>query len=160
MGAEKSTDFHYELLTEPQGGVSTSHLSSERKFEVLKSAPELEVAHYKPGECILPAGVAPLSAVLITHGYAVWDVPGCPHRLGPGAVMGMAEGLSHLPLRYELRSEGDVEARLLSILDIEMAMEKSPPKLRGIFRLSLERILGDRFFQSRRETMFLDEKAR
>jgi hypothetical protein len=73
--------------------------------------------------------------------------------------MGMAEGLSHLPMRYELRADAQVEARLLSILDIEMAMEKSPPKLRGIFRLSLERILGERFFKARRENMFLDEKA-
>lgn len=151
----------FEIESRPfqaEGAAGDILSGSERKFAILRDARELEAADFNAGSVVLPAGLAPLTAVLIVEGYALWNVPGEPHRLGPGAVMGIAEGLAHLPMRAEVIAETALKARLLSIIDIEMALEKSPTKLPGIMRLSLERILGDRFFQARQGNMFLSHK--
>ncbi|MFM1826812.1 MAG: hypothetical protein RLY67_193, partial [Pseudomonadota bacterium] len=114
-----------------------------------------EQISFPVGSLISRAGQVPLDGVLITQGFASVVVNGVTHRLGPGSVIGVAEGLAELPLLHTYHAETPVEARVLPILDIEVAMEKSPPRLRGIFKLSLERILGERFFQVRNGNLFM-----
>lgn len=128
--------------------------SSERKYVLLQSSPDLQAEHFSSGSVLIKAGEVPMTAYMVTKGTVELQTSGAPHLLGPGAVLGMAEGLAHLPLLHSAVASTDVEVQALSVVDVEMSLERSSPKLRGILQLSIERILGDRFFASRVDSAF------
>ncbi|MFM1827577.1 MAG: hypothetical protein RLY67_958 [Pseudomonadota bacterium] len=128
--------------------------SSERKYVLLQSSTDLQAEQFSMGSALIKEGEVPLTAYMVTKGTIELRTPGSPHLLGPGAVVGMAEGLANLPVLYGAYALTDVEVQALSVVDVEMSLERSSPKLRGILQLSIERILGDRFFASRVDSVF------
>jgi hypothetical protein len=123
--------------------------SSERKFLSLWGSSELEDASYAAGELVLKRGVVPVSALLVMDGVLVWESSGgTKHIFGPGSVVGMAEGLAGLALSGDITAETLSHVKLLNLLDFEMELEKTPAQLSSLFRISIERILGERFYGS------------
>jgi CRP-like cAMP-binding protein len=134
--------FGLDLSRVEHESLPNSDLSSgERKMKALMAVPELRRAIFQPDEPILQRGEIPLEGVLITRGEAAAVVSGLLHRFGPGSVLGLAEGLVHQPLRHLFQANTVVEALCLSVVELEVAIERSPPQLRGIFSLVIERVL-------------------
>lgn len=152
---------HYALDAPRLLGLKPNHpglSASERKYVLVQSSSDLQAEHFLAGAVLINAGEVPLMAYMVTKGTVELRVPGAPHFLGPGAVLGMAEGLAHLPVLHSAVASTDVEVQALPVVDVEMSLERSSPKLRGILQLSIERILGDRFFASRVDSVFSTER--
>jgi len=77
---------------------------------------------------------------------------GCKPNLqmvGPGAVLGLAEGLAQTPITFEVSAVSVLEVAEISIVDLERALGHSGKVLQAVARLAMERILHDRAFGGR-----------
>jgi hypothetical protein len=61
--------------------------------------------------------------------------------LGPGATIGLAEGLCDLPLRYHYTAASVVNVKIIPIPNAIREIERANPGLKGICRLTVQRIL-------------------
>jgi hypothetical protein len=119
--------------------------SDERKFLSLMHAGELRSRIFAQDELIFEANKPVTQALLILEGQALWDVTDRPCLLGPGSVLGLAEGLAGLRHLYNLRAVSQVRAKTLAISDLMADLESVNAGIKGLFRVTAERILESRF---------------
>jgi len=119
--------------------------SDERKFLSLMHAGELKSRIFAQDEVIFEANKPVTEAILILDGEALWEVSEQPCKLGPGAVLGLAEGLAGLRHLYNLRALTQVRAKALSLSKLVADLESANAGIKGLFRVTAERILEGRF---------------
>jgi CRP-like cAMP-binding protein len=119
--------------------------SDERKFLSLMHAGELRSRIFAQDELIFEANKPAIQALLILEGEALWEVSEQPCKLGPGSVVGLAEGLAGLRHLYNLRAISQVRAKTLTLSELVADLESANAGIKGLFRVTLERILESRF---------------
>ncbi len=111
--------------------------SDERKFLSLMHAGELRSRIFAQDELIFEANKPAIQAVLILEGEALWEVSEQPCKLGPGSVVGLAEGLAGLRHLYNLRAISQVRAETLALLELVADLESANAGIKGLFRVTL-----------------------
>lgn len=123
--------------------------SSERKFASLCGATELEIKRYESGTVVLSSGVVPVAGLLVIEGMLSWKPPGeAKHLLGPGSVVGLAEGLAGAEMLDEITAETQAVVKEMPLFELQLGLEKTPNQLQSLFRVTIERILDDRFYSA------------
>ena len=75
-------------------------MSSQERLFLKYGHPKLKIGVFDVGIEILKKGDVPLSAYAITMGSVVCHDDEHEYILGPGSVIGLAEGLAERPLNY------------------------------------------------------------
>jgi hypothetical protein len=119
--------------------------SDERKFLSLMHAGALQSRIFAQDEIIFEANKPVTQALLILEGEALWKVSEQPCKLGPGSVLGLAEGLAGLRHLYSLCALTQVRAKTLALSELLADLESANAGIKGLFRVTLERILEGRF---------------
>lgn len=101
------------------------------------------------GKVLFKAQDIPLHAFLLLKGVVRIDCKPNPQMVGPGAVLGLAEGLAQTPILFEVSAVTGLEVAEISIVDLERGLGHSGKVLQGVARLAMERILHDRAFGGR-----------
>ena len=64
------------------------------------------------------------------------------YRLGPGSVIGLAEGLAHLPYSMTVVTVSKVQVRLFAMHKINALLDRTPNAFKSIMRTTVMRTLG------------------
>jgi CRP-like cAMP-binding protein len=64
------------------------------------------------------------------------------YRIGPGSVIGLAEGLAGLPYSMTVVAVSAVQVRLIAMHKVDVLLPKMPAGLRGILRSAVMRTLA------------------
>lgn len=130
------------------GGDLAVKSSSQVKFNDLVTALSSRSQNVALGTVLFNAQDVPLHAFLILKGIVRIDCRPNPQMVGPGAVLGLAEGLAQVAISFEVSAVTSLEVAEISIVDVERDFGHSGMVLQGIARLAMERILHDRAFGS------------
>ncbi|NDH52530.1 MAG: cyclic nucleotide-binding domain-containing protein [Betaproteobacteria bacterium] len=116
--------------------------SQDRLFFCLWANPTLRSAHFADGAEIARRG----GHVLVAHVVIVGEMKASDGKyifdLGPGAVIGLAEGLAEVPQRLTVTAITPVETHVIPFRDAQYQLTNVNPGLRGIFRSSTARTLA------------------
>ena len=82
------------------------------------------------------------AAYFIVSGHLLGIDGDTIYRLGPGSVIGLAEGLGGLPYTMTVVAVDAVQARLVSMHKVDVLLPKMPAGLRGILRSAVMRTLA------------------
>ena len=163
MSEERKVDAGFEVATEKlhtlgmvdpyckrslelyASGVLTSE---ERLYFVLLGSAKLNSAPFTANKFIATKGQPVGAAYFIVHGHLLGVDGDKLYRLGPGSVIGLAEGLAGLPYSMSVVTVGAVETRVIPVHQIASMLAKMPAGLRGIVRTVVMRTLGVDFMPS------------
>lgn len=116
--------------------------SQERLFFSLWASRLLNDGVFKIGEMLTYKGEIVVNAHIIISGELDADNGSQQFTLGPGSVLGLAEGLAHLPYSMSVRAKTVVTTRILRLEKIDREIPKMNAGLRGICRGAVIRTLG------------------
>ncbi len=141
-------------VQDPGKGSSVGHgsqapSSSQVKFNDLMKALSGQSHSIEAGTVLFNAQDIPLHAFLLLEGVIRLDCRPSPQMVGPGAVIGLAEGLAQTSISFEASAATRLEVVEISVVDIERAFGHAGKTLQGIARLAMERVLHDRIFGNR-----------
>jgi CRP-like cAMP-binding protein len=115
--------------------------ANERLYFSLWGSAELSTSLIRAKTCFAHQGEAVSSAYFVIKG-AVLGVKGEEiYRLGPGSVIGLAEGVGGLPHDMDAIAVDDVQVRVFPIYEISRLVKKLPSGLKGILRSTVMRTL-------------------
>ena len=119
----------------------------QRLFFQVWASQVLQVGVFGPGNTLTKAGEIPVYGYVITSGEAR-RLPISEDSeeliLGPGSVLGLAEGLAEIPPIYTVEAISSVNCKVIPI-DVAVAdIQRLNPGMKGICRFTLGRILNGR----------------
>jgi hypothetical protein len=128
--------------TEVNPTQDTDRLSSEEHlFCRLWSSDMLRSQIFNKGALLMDRGQIVTDALVIFQGQAVATCLDTEFHLGPGAVVGLAEGLSGTPSRWRVTSDAVVHTRSIPIALAHEELQKTHPGLRSLCQVTVSRIL-------------------
>jgi hypothetical protein len=116
--------------------------SQERLFFSLWASRLLNDGVFKIGEMLTHKGEIVVNAHIIISGELDADNGAKRFTLGPGSVLGLAEGLAHLPYSMTVMAKTVVTTRILRLDKIDREIPKMNAGIRGICRGAVMRTLG------------------
>ena len=116
--------------------------SQERLFFKVWASEKLKIGVFDKGITMLKKGEVPLSAYAITLGTVECEDEEHDYVLGPGSVIGLAEGLAEEPLRYTYTVKEFVNCKIIPITNAIRELQMTNTGLKGVCRMTLQRILG------------------
>jgi len=116
--------------------------SQERLFFSLWASRLLNDGVFKIGEILTHKGEVVVNAHIIISGELDADNGARRFTLGPGSVLGLAEGLAHLPYGMTVMAKTVVTTRILRLDKIDREIPKMNAGIRGICRGAVMRTLG------------------
>ncbi len=116
--------------------------SEDRLYYQLVSDLALETSVFKPGTVLCEFGQPVGNAYVVRQGEIEVRTEGLLHRVGPGAVLGLAAGLANLPHNMGATALTVVTASVIPVHKALKAISGSHPGLRGINRNTVMRILN------------------
>ena len=116
--------------------------SQERLFYRVWADDQLKLGVFEPGKVIQKKGEVPGLAFVITMGEAVTYDNDHEYQLGPGSVIGLAEGLCEEKSRYEYKAKDVVNCKIIQLPSAMRELQLTNTGLKGICRMTLQRILG------------------
>ncbi len=116
--------------------------SQERLYFSLWGASQLESSFIEARARLCTAGDAVRSAWFIVKGEALGLRDGAVYRLGPGSVIGLAEGLAGRGFSMTVVAVGDCQLRVFPMGTITALVRVMPAGLRGILRSAMMRTLA------------------
>lgn len=116
--------------------------SDERLYLSLWGSPLLSSITFEPKRKIIAAGEPIAQAYLIVSGTLVGTQGDDIYRFGPGAVLGLAEGVNNLPCKYSVITVSAVQARVISLHRIDSIAAKLPLEVRSILQTIIKRTLA------------------
>jgi CRP-like cAMP-binding protein len=122
--------------------------SEERLYFVLLSSATLNSAPFTANKSIVTKGQPVGAAYFVVRGQLLGVDGDKLYRLGPGSVIGLAEGLAGLPYSMSAVTVSTVETRVIPVHQIASMLGKMPAALRGIVRTVVMRTLGLDFMPS------------
>ncbi|MFM8863510.1 MAG: cyclic nucleotide-binding domain-containing protein [Limnohabitans sp.] len=131
------------LLTEIYNTGDTKGLSSEGlMFLKLQASDKLKTSAQPAGERLATAGEDNFaSAYIVVEGHVDAESPQYRYSLGPGSVLGLAEGLTDAALTWTLTAQDHVTVMEIPIDKALRGLEHANPGIRGIVRYTADRIL-------------------
>lgn len=116
--------------------------SNERLYFTLWGSSELNTSLFAPKSRIATAGQAVVSAYFIINGSALGVQGEQIYRLGPGSVIGLAEGIGGLNYSMTVVAVSTVQVRVFPLYVISKLVKNMPPGLRGILKSTVVRTLN------------------
>ncbi|MEY2776268.1 MAG: hypothetical protein RLY30_366 [Pseudomonadota bacterium] len=116
--------------------------SEERLYTKIWSSNLLKTGFFTRGEVILTRGAPIREAHVIIQGQVVVDQGDRAVLMGPGCVLGLAEGLAGLPSRWTATADGLLNTRLIPIERARDELYAAQDALRSICRVTISRIVG------------------
>ncbi len=116
--------------------------SQERLFYRVWANEDLKLGVFEPGQVIQKKDQVPGAAFIIALGEAISKDEKHEYQLGPGSVIGLAEGLCEEKSRYEYKAKNVVNCKIIQLPSAMREMQLTNTGLKGICRMTLERILG------------------
>ena len=107
----------------------------------------LQVGVFGSGHSLTKAGEVPVYGYVITSGEArrmPSDENADEVILGPGSVLGLAEGLAEIPAIHTVEAISSVNCKVIPIDVAAADIERLNPGMKGICRFTLGRILNGR----------------
>tara|TARA_E500000178_G_C17036221_1_gene763503 strand:+ start:5465 stop:5953 length:489 start_codon:yes stop_codon:yes gene_type:complete len=117
--------------------------SQERLFFKVWADEDLKLGVFEKGQLLLKKGEVPGLAFVITLGQVETSDDKHEYILGPGSVVGLAEGLAEEPCRYEFRAMEFVNCKIIPMPRAMREMQLTNTGLKGICRMTMQRILGE-----------------
>lgn len=116
--------------------------SDERLYLSLWGSPLLSSITFEPKRKIITAGETIEQAYLIVSGTLVGTQGDDIYRFGPGAVLGLAEGVINQPSKYSVITVSAVQARVIPLHRIDSIVAKLPLEVRSIMQTVIKRTLA------------------
>lgn len=116
----------------------------QRLLYKIWASPALSTVVFKPGQVILHAGEVPHAAYVVLSGQVSVQHEGRDFLLGPGSVIGLAEGLCDLTSQHAYHAVQVVNCKEIPLDAAGREVSRVNSGLRGVFRLTLQKILADR----------------
>lgn len=131
------------LLTEIYNTGDNKGLSSEGlMFLKLQASDKLRTSVTQAGESLASIYEDNFaSAFIVVDGHVEADSETCRYNLGPGSVLGLAEGLTDSPLGWSLKALDSVTLMNIPIDKALRGLDHANPGIRGIVRYTADRIL-------------------
>ena len=117
--------------------------AAERLFYQVWTSEGFKTVVFRKGQWMGHADDIPAAAYVVTSGDVLAKGPWGSGQLGPGGVIGLAEGLCDQPLQESFQALGVVNAKLIPIDSAIRELQRIKPSLRGAFRITISKILGD-----------------
>ncbi len=119
-----------------------SMTSQERLFFKIWASDELKLGVFEKGQVVIKKGETPGLAYAVTLGEIETSDSDNHYNLGPGSVIGLAEGLAEVPSKYEYRVKEFVNCKIIPLPRAMREMQLTNTGLKGICRMTIQRILG------------------
>ncbi len=116
--------------------------SDERLYLSLWGSALLSSISFEPKRRIIAVGETVEQAYLVVSGTLVATQGDDIYRLGPGAVLGLAEGVINQPSKYSVISVTAVQARVIPLHRIDAIVAKLPLEVRSILQTVIKRTLA------------------
>ncbi len=116
--------------------------SDERLYLSLWGSPLLSSITFEPKRKIITAGETIEQAYLIVSGTLVGTQGDDVYRFGPGAVLGLAEGVINQPSKFSVITATAVQARVIPLHRIDSIVAKLPLEVRSITQTIIKRTLA------------------
>lgn len=116
-------------------------VSNERLYFTLWGCADLNMSLFEPHTRICSAGEAAETGFFIISGSALGIQGTHIYRLGPGSVIGLAEGIGGLGYAMTVVSVCAVQVRVIPMHSINVTLQTMSPGLRGIVRSLVMRTL-------------------
>ena len=116
--------------------------AQERLLYQVWSSSALKTRVFTAGQIVLCAGEVPHDAFVLVTGEVELVTIGDAYRLGPGSVIGLAQGLIGQVLSHDIRASTVINCKVIPIDAACREIARINPSLKGLFRLTLGRILG------------------
>jgi CRP-like cAMP-binding protein len=119
----------------------------QRLFFQVWASQVLQVGVFGSGHSLTKAGEVPVYGYVITSGEArrmPSDENADEVILGPGSVLGLAEGLAEIPAIHTVEAISSVNCKVIPIDVAAADIERLNPGMKGICRFTLGRILNGR----------------
>lgn len=116
--------------------------SDERLFFTLWGSQYLPASTFSERKRLATKGGAVASAYFVVSGDLLGIDGDLIYRLGPGSVIGLAEGLARLPYSMTVVSVSALQVRIFPMHKIDEMLERMPTGFRSILRTTVDRTLG------------------
>ena len=116
--------------------------SNERLYFSLWGSKELSSVNFNPKQKIFNAGDDIDNALFIVTGFLLGIDGEKIYRLGPGSVIGLAEGMVNKPIGMTVICTTAVQARNLPLHKVDKIIEKMPEAAKGFFKTAITRIMN------------------
>lgn len=116
--------------------------SEERLYFTLWGSSQLSTASFSARKRLVTKGAEVHAVYFIVSGHLLGIDGDDIYRLGPGSVIGLAEGIGGLPYSMTVVAVDSVQARLVAMHKIDGLIPKMPAGLRGILRSAVMRTLN------------------
>ena len=133
-------DSHGLPLTDAEQDTKLS--SEEHLFSRLRSSSFLRSAIFSKGHTLFKQGDLVEEAHIIFQGQVRVTAGETSFYMGPGAVIGLAEGISGTPMPWELRAETLLNTRIIPIKRAIEEIRTTDAGLRSICRVTVMRAIG------------------
>lgn len=117
--------------------------AQERLLYQVWASPSLKTRVFTGGQLVLSAGEVPHDAFVLISGEVGLHTGDHQYKLGPGSVIGLAQGLAHQSLSHDIRANTVTNCKVIPIDAACREIARINPGLKGLFRLTLSRILGE-----------------
>ncbi len=126
-----------------EGEAGTAKLSGdERLFLGLYESPILSTILFEPKRKIITAGKPIEDAYLIVDGSLLGSEGSDLYRLGPGSVLGLAEGIINKPSKMNVITVSHVQAKIIPLHKIDAIIGILPTELRAMLMTIIKRTLA------------------
>ncbi len=121
---------------------SKSLSSDQRLFLSLWGSSLLKTTAFEPKKKIIAAGSLVEEGYLIISGSLVGVEGEQIYRFGPGAVLGLAEGMINRPSKMTVVTTTAVQARLIPFHKVDSIMSLLPKEMKAILQTIVKRTLA------------------
>jgi CRP-like cAMP-binding protein len=121
---------------------SKSLSSDQRLFLSLWRSTLLKTVLFEPKKKIISAGSLVEDGYLIVSGSLVGVRGEYVYRFGPGAVLGLAEGMINQPSKMSVITATAVQARLIPFHKIDTMISMLPKEMKAILQTIIKRTLA------------------
>ena len=116
--------------------------SDQRLFLSLLGSTLLKTKLFEPKKKIIAAGTLVEEGYLIVTGSLVGVQGKQIYRFGPGAVLGLAEGIINRPSKISVVTTTAVQARLIPFHKVDTVISLLPNEMKGILQTIVKRTLA------------------
>ena len=116
--------------------------AEERLYYTLWSCRVFSAVNLTEGQRIFSEGDDVSTAYFLIDGAAMYVSGETAYRLGPGAVIGVAEGMARSPMRFNVVVTKNSRAMSIPLFQADAAFANLQPTMKGIFSTITGRTLG------------------
>jgi len=116
--------------------------AEERLYYTLWSCRVFSAVNLSEGQRILSEGDDVSTGYFLIDGAAMYVSGQTAYRLGPGAVIGVAEGMARRPMRFTVVATKNSRAMSIPLFQADAAFANLQPTMKGIFSTITGRTLG------------------